>query len=55
MDLNDCFRKGMIKKTVIDNNLIRSLVEMADAKEIAVKKAVIDEVTVSAFVSLKKL
>lgn len=52
MDLNECTKKGLIKKTAIDNELIRSLIEMADIKEHAVKKAKIDDVNISAYVSL---
>ena len=52
MDLKDCFRKGLIKKTVPEDGLIRSLIAMAASKEIAVRSAPITAETISAFVSL---
>ena len=52
MDLKDCFRKGLIKKTTKDTDLINSLIEMSDIKESAVKKANVDRIHVSAYVSL---
>ena len=52
MDLNECQRKGLIKKTNIDNNLISSLIEMADIKEKTVKTAKINEINVSAYFSM---
>src|SRR3989344_2023414 len=52
MDLKECFEKGLIKKTKVNQSLIKSLVEMANIKEIAVKSANIDEVNISAYVSL---
>lgn len=52
MDLKECFRKGMIKKTRIDSELIKSLIEMSDIKENAVKTAKIDNINISAYVSL---
>ena len=52
MDLDECFRKGMIKKARVDADLIKSLVEMADIKEQAVKTAQVNSQNVSAYVSL---
>ncbi len=52
MDIEECYRKGLIKKTKIDNELVKSLVEMANIKENAVKNAKIDKVNISAYVSL---
>ena len=52
MDIDDCFRKGLIKKTNKDLGLIKSLVEMSRIKEGAVNTAVIDGVNISAYVSL---
>ena len=52
MDLDECFRKGLIKKTKIDEGLIRSLIEMSHMKEEAVKTANINEINISAYVSL---
>ncbi len=52
MELDDCYKKGLIKKTRIDEELIKSLIEMSNIKEIAVTNAKINDVTISAFVSL---
>jgi len=52
MDLNDCFRKKLIKKTRTDNDLIRSLIEMSNIKENAVKTANVNKINISAYVSL---
>ncbi len=52
MDIGDCLRKGMIKKTKVDSELIKSLAEMAGIKEMAVKTAAINEINISAYVSL---
>lgn len=52
MDLSNCYRKGLIKRARIDKELIRSLIEMADIKESAVKDAKIDENNVPAYVSM---
>jgi len=52
MDLEECFQKGLIKKTEIDEELIKSLIEMSNIKEMAVRKAKIDNVNISAYVSL---
>jgi len=52
MDLKECFRKELIKKTKVDEELIKSLIEMSNIKEITVKKANIDKVNISAYVSL---
>ena len=52
MDVEECKRNGLIKKTEINEELIISLVEMADSKEDAVKTAQINEKNISAYVSL---
>ena len=52
MDLNECFRRGLIKKTKIDNELIKSLIEMSGIKETTVKTANLNELNISAYVSL---
>lgn len=52
MDLKECFDKGLIKRTRVDKELIKSLVEMSRIKENAVKSAKIDENSISAYVSL---
>ena len=52
MDLDECNQKGFIKKTRIDKELIKSLIEMSNIKEIAVTSAEINEINISAYVSL---
>lgn len=52
MDLDECFKKGLIKKTEINKELIKSLIEMSKIKEDAVKSAKITKTNVSAYVSL---
>lgn len=52
MDIDECYKKGLIKKTKIDNELIKSLIEMANIKETTVKTAKIDNINISAYVSL---
>jgi len=52
MDLDECFRKGLIKKTNKDKELVKSLIEMSNIKEISVRTAKINEVIISAYVSL---
>ncbi|HHE36382.1 MAG TPA: hypothetical protein ENL16_01040, partial [Candidatus Woesearchaeota archaeon] len=52
MDLDECFRKGLIKKTRANKELVKSLIEMSEIKEISVKTANINEINISAYVSL---
>jgi len=52
MDLKDCLKKGLIKKTRIDENLINSLIDMSHIKENAVNASKLDENNISAYVSM---
>jgi uncharacterized protein (UPF0332 family) len=52
MDLDDCYKKNFIKKTRIDKGLIRSLIEMSKIKENSVNNAKIDEINISAYLSM---
>ena len=52
MDLNECFKKGLIRRIRGDKGLIKSLIEMANIKEITVKTAKVNEQNISAYVSL---
>ncbi len=52
MDLSECFRKGLIKKTEPNKELISSLIEMSNIKETTVKTANINNVNISAYASL---
>jgi len=52
MDLEDCKKKGLIKRTNKDIPLIRSLIEMSDSKEVTVNEAKINQISISAYVSM---
>jgi len=52
MDLDDCFKKGLIKRTEINRELIISLTEMSRIKEMATKTAQINSLNISAYVSM---
>lgn len=52
MDLEECYRKGMIKKARIEKELISSLLEMSQIKQLTVETAQINEINISAYVSL---
>jgi hypothetical protein len=52
MDLDDCYRKNYIRKTKINSELIKSLIEMSNIKEKAVNSAKIDKISISAYVPM---
>ncbi len=52
MELDACYKKGLIKKTTINSSLIASLIEMAAIKEETVRNAQLNERNISAYVSL---
>lgn len=52
MDLDDCYKNNIIKKTKINKELIKSLIEMSNIKEGAVNSANINEANISAYFSL---
>jgi hypothetical protein len=52
MDVDECFRNGMIKRTGVNQELINSLIEMSNSREITVKTAELNEVTISSYISL---
>ena len=52
MDLDECFSKGIIKKTKINKEFIKSLIEMSDIKEITVNTANINAINISVYVSI---
>jgi len=52
MDLDECYKKGLIKRTRIDNNLIQSLIEMSDVNKQTVNGAPINNINISSYVSL---
>lgn len=52
MDLDECIRKGFIKKTRVNRELVKSLIEMSDLRETVVRKARLDEKNISVYVSM---
>jgi uncharacterized protein (UPF0332 family) len=52
MDLNDCKRKGFVKKARVNPELARSLIEMSNMKEKVVKNIGLNENNVSAFLPM---
>jgi len=52
MDLDECFRKGLIKKTNSNQELADSIIEVSDIKEKTVNKANIDQENITAYVSM---
>jgi len=52
MDLDECYKKNFIKKTRIDRELVRSLIEMSKIKEDSVNNAQVNETNISAYVSM---
>lgn len=52
MELSDCERKGFIKKANPGISLVKSLIEVSKAKEIAIQSAKIDEITVNAYIPM---
>ena len=52
MDLEECKRKGFIRLTKKNNELAKSLIEVSDIKETAIKNAELNEVNISAYVPM---
>ena len=52
MDLGDCYKKNFIKKTRIDKELIKSLIEMSDIKELTVNFAKLNEINISSYIPM---
>ncbi len=52
MDLDECIKKGLLKRTKTSRELVLSLIEMSDVKEDVVKNSRINQKNVSVFVSL---
>ncbi|MDD9954230.1 MAG: hypothetical protein OXR66_07910 [Candidatus Woesearchaeota archaeon] len=52
MDVTECKRKGLIKKTKKDSGLIASLVEMSDIKEDAVREVTLTQKNIPAYASM---
>ena len=51
MDIEECKRKGFIKKTAVNTSLVKSLLEVAGIKENAVKSDA-NEANISAYVPM---
>ena len=52
MDIDECKRKGFVKKARIDPELARSLSEMSDIKEKAIRNVNLNAENISAFVPM---
>lgn len=52
MGLDDCYKKGYIRKIKVNSELIKSLIEMSDIKEKTIKSSKLDEINVSAYFSM---
>lgn len=52
MDLDDCKRKGFIRRTKVNQELARSLIEMSNVKEKVVKNTELNKESVSAFLPM---
>jgi hypothetical protein len=52
MDLGECKKKGLIRKTKVDTNLVNSLIEMSDIKSRTVEQTVLDNLTINAFLPM---
>lgn len=52
MELDECYRKGLVKKTNINRELIKSLIEMANINENTVNTAGVNNSNISSYVSL---
>ena len=52
MDLNNCFEKGLVKKTEKNVELVKSLIKISNTNEMTVKTATITPKNVSSYVTL---
>ncbi|MFH0870618.1 MAG: hypothetical protein V1866_06210 [archaeon] len=52
MDIDECFRKGLVRKTEVDKELILSLIDMSAIKEKTVNTARINPENISVYVSV---
>ena len=52
MDLNECERKGFIKKAVPSESLAKSLLEVSEIKDKALDSAKLDELNVNAYLPM---
>lgn len=52
MDVEECKKKGIIRKTKIDNNLVQSLMQMSNMKEKTIEQVQLNEISVNAFLPI---
>ena len=52
MDLNECLRSGMVKKTMVDEDLIKSLIKLSNTKEKIINNSQMEGEGASVSVSL---
>lgn len=52
MDLDDCYKKGFIRRVRENRELVKSLIEMSKSKEITVNSSDINRISISSYVSL---
>ena len=52
MDLRECTRNEIIKRTKVNTSLVQSLIEMSAIKENVIKKVDLDEVNINAFIPM---
>ena len=52
MDLNECLRSGMVKKTMVDEDLIKSLIKLSNTKEKIINNSQMEGEGASVYVSL---
>ena len=52
MDLKECEKKKIIRKTRVDTNLVKSIIEISEIKEETVKQVKLDNNNVNAFLPM---
>lgn len=52
MDLKECEKKNIIRKTRVDTNLVKSIIEISEIKEETVKQVKLDNDNVNAFLPM---
>jgi len=49
VDVKECIKKGFIRKISVDIQMVASLIDTADAKEIAINKVTLNEENISVY------
>lgn len=52
MDLKECEKKKIIRKTKVDTNLVKSIIEISSIKEETVKQVKLDDNNINAFLPM---